>query len=151
MSDWNQQIIDEFRANDGTVTTMGFGRALVLLHHRGAKSGTERIAPLAALRDSDDRWFIAASKGGAPTNPDWFHNLRAHPDVSIETPDDGTVEVRARVLEGEDLEDQIVHFRHDVLRGYIDAATAEGRPEDWDLDTLWTALRGVYPITITPD
>ena len=102
MSDWNQQIIDEFRANDGTVTTMGFGRALVLLHHRGAKSGTERIAPLAALRDSDDRWFIAASKGGAPTNPDWFHNLRAHPDVSIETPDDGTVEVRARVLEGED-------------------------------------------------
>ena len=100
MSDWNQQIIDEFRANDGTVTTMGFGRALVLLHHFGAKSGTERIAPLAAIRDSADRWFIAASKGGAPTNPDWFHNLKAHPDVSIETPDDGTVEVRATVLEG---------------------------------------------------
>lgn len=102
MSDWNQQIIDEFRAQDGTVSTMGFGRDLVLLHHLGAKSGTERIAPLAALRDSADRWFLAASKGGAPTNPDWFHNLVAHPDVSIETPDDGTVEVRATVLEGEE-------------------------------------------------
>ena len=100
MSDWNQNIIDEFRANGGTVTTMGFGRGLVLLHHIGARTGTERVAPLAALHPDGDRWFLAASKGGAPDNPDWYHNLRAHPEVSIETPDDGTVEVRARVLEG---------------------------------------------------
>jgi preprotein translocase subunit SecA len=56
---------------------------------------------------------------------------------------------RRRVLEGEDLQDQITHFRHDVLTGYIHDATAEGRPEEWDLETLWTALRGVYPISIT--
>lgn len=102
MSDWNQRIIDEFRANGGTVATMGFGRRLVLLHHTGARTRTRRVAPLAALRPDADTWQVAASKGGAPDNPDWFHNLRAHPDVAIETPDDGTVEVRARVLEGEE-------------------------------------------------
>jgi deazaflavin-dependent oxidoreductase (nitroreductase family) len=102
VSDWNQQIIDEFRANDGTVQTMGFGRALVLLHHTGARTGTERVSPVAAIRDGDDTWLVAASKGGAPDNPDWFHNLRAHPDVTIETPEARTVEVRARVLEGDE-------------------------------------------------
>ena len=58
---------------------------------------------------------------------------------------------RRRVLEGEDLQEQIQHFSHDVLAAYITGATAGGRPEDWDLDALWLALRGVYPITITPD
>ena len=98
MSDWNQKVIDEFRANGGTVQTMGFGRALVLLHHVGAKTGAERVSPVAALREDDDTWLIAASKGGAPEHPAWFHNLVAHPDVEIETPDDGTVPVRAEVL-----------------------------------------------------
>ena len=98
MADWNESIIEEFRANGGTVETMGFGRGLVLLHHRGAKTGTERVSPVAAIRDTDDSWLIAASKGGAPSNPAWFHNLLAHPDVSIETPDDGTVDVRAEQL-----------------------------------------------------
>jgi len=60
-------------------------------------------------------------------------------------------EQRRRVLEGEDLHEQIGHFRGDVLSAYITAATAEGRPEDWDLDALWTAIRAVYPISITPD
>lgn len=79
---------------------MGFGRRLVLLHHTGARTRTERIAPLAALRRDADTWLVAASKGGAPDHPGWFHNLTAFPDVVIETPDDGRVEVRARVLEG---------------------------------------------------
>lgn len=100
MSNWNQNIIDEFRSNGGTVTTMGFGRALVLLHHTGARTGKQRVAPLAAIRADGDTWLVAASKGGAPDNPDWFHNVIAHPDIAIETPDDGTVEVTARVLEG---------------------------------------------------
>ncbi len=100
MADWNQNIIDEFRANDGTVTTMGFGRALVLLHHLGAKSGQERVAPVRAIRQDPDTWLVAASKGGAPDNPAWFHNLLAHPDVSIEVPGEGTLSVRARNLEG---------------------------------------------------
>ena len=100
MSDWNQNIIDEFRTHGGFVATNGFGKGLVLLHHRGAKSGTARTNPVAAIRESDDTWLVAASKGGAPTNPAWFHNLLAHPDVAIETPDDGTVEVHAANLEG---------------------------------------------------
>lgn len=58
---------------------------------------------------------------------------------------------RRRVLQGEDLHVQITHFREDVLTDYVTAATSEGRPEDWDLDALWTALKAVYPISITPD
>ncbi len=60
-------------------------------------------------------------------------------------------EQRRRVLEGEDLHEQVGHFRTDVLSAYIQGATAEGRPEDWDLDALWTALKAVYPVSITPD
>ena len=100
MSDWNQQVIEEFRANGGVVETNGFGKGLVLLHHRGAQTGTERVSPVAGIRDGDDAWLVAASKGGAPDNPAWFHNLLAHPDVEIETPDDGTVRVHATQLTG---------------------------------------------------
>jgi len=99
-NNWNQNIIDEFRANDGTVTTGGFGRALVLLHHLGAKSGQERVTPVMGLRQDPDTWLLAASKAGAPDNPAWFHNLLAHPEVSIEVPGEGTVAVEARNLEG---------------------------------------------------
>jgi deazaflavin-dependent oxidoreductase (nitroreductase family) len=98
--DWNQQIIDEFRSNGGTVTTMGFGRRLVLLHSRGARTGEERVNPLASVRESDDDWLVTASAAGADRHPAWYHNLLAHPDVEIETPDDGTVAVRATDLPG---------------------------------------------------
>lgn len=94
MSDFNQQIIDEFRTHGGTVATAGFGDGLVLVHHVGAKSGTERIAPLMAIPQPDRSWLIAASAAGAPQSPAWYHNLIAHPDVMIETPD-GDVDVRA--------------------------------------------------------
>lgn len=99
MSDFNQRIIDEFRANGGTVASAGFGRGLVLLHHRGAVSGAERVSPVMGI-PSANGWFVAASKGGAPENPAWFHNLRAHPDVVIETPDEGDVAVHAVELHG---------------------------------------------------
>ena len=98
MADWNQQIIDEFRTNDGTVNTMGFGRGLVLVHHQGAKSGAERVTPLAGIRESDDAWLITASAAGADKNPAWYHNVLAHPEISIETPDDGEVQVSAQEL-----------------------------------------------------
>lgn len=101
MSDWNQQIIDEFRANGGTVETMGFGRRLVLVHHLGARTGTERISPVANIRDDDGSRLVAASKGGAPDNPDWYHNLLAHPDVRIETPE-GDEQVHVTELKGAD-------------------------------------------------
>jgi deazaflavin-dependent oxidoreductase (nitroreductase family) len=111
MSDWNQQIIDEFRGNGGLVATNGFGKGLVLLHHRGARSGAERINPVAAIRDGDDAWLVAASKGGAPENPAWYHNLLAHPDVEIETPDDGTVPVHAVDLRGQERDDAWERFK----------------------------------------
>jgi len=97
---FNDQIIDEFRATGGTVNR--FARSLVLLHHVGARSGTERVTPAMSIRVDDDTWFIAASKAGAPEHPAWYHNLRANPDVSIETPDDGVVEVHARILLGKE-------------------------------------------------
>ena len=101
MADWNTNIIEEFRTNGGTVQTGGFGRGLVLLHHRGAKTGQERVTPVAAIHSDDDSWLIAASKAGADTNPAWFHNLLAHPDTRIETPDDGTVDVHVEQLLGD--------------------------------------------------
>lgn len=110
MADFNQRIIDEFRANGGDVATAGFGRGLVLLHHIGAKSGIERVSPVAARRVAPDVWHIAASKGGAPEHPAWYHNLLAHPDVKIETPDDGVVAVRARDLPREERDAAWAHF-----------------------------------------
>ncbi|SDS93850.1 nitroreductase/quinone reductase family protein [Microterricola viridarii] len=95
---WTQMIIDEFRANNGTVTTAGFGRRLVLLHQRGAQTGVERITPVTGIRSDENTWLVAASQSGSSKNPHWYYNLRAHPDVMIETPDAGIVPVRAREL-----------------------------------------------------
>lgn len=120
MSDWNQQVIDEFRSHGGFVATNGFGKGLVLLHHRGARTGTERISPVAGLADGDGAWLVAASKGGAPQNPAWFHNLLAHPDVEIETPDDGTVAVHATQLTGAERDAAWARFveRSEGFRSY---------------------------------
>jgi deazaflavin-dependent oxidoreductase (nitroreductase family) len=82
-ADFNTQIIDEFRANEGRVGGMFAGMPLLLLHHTGAKSGKSRINPLAYQSDGG-RYVVFASKAGAPTNPDWYHNLKAQPDVTIE-------------------------------------------------------------------
>ncbi|WP_299056651.1 nitroreductase/quinone reductase family protein [uncultured Nocardioides sp.] len=120
MSDFNSQVIAEFRENGGTVTTAGFGRSLVLVHHVGARSGTERVTPLVPVRDGADTWLIAASKAGAPDNPDWYHNLLAHPDVEIETPDDGTVAVHVTELTGADRDAAWERFKEmsDGFRSY---------------------------------
>jgi len=82
MSDWNAKVIDEFRSNEGKVASFA-RQPLLLLTHHGAKTGSARTNPLAYFRDGDD-YVIVASKGGAPTNPDWYHNLLAHPDATIE-------------------------------------------------------------------
>jgi deazaflavin-dependent oxidoreductase (nitroreductase family) len=82
-ADFNAKIIDEFRATGGRVGGMFESMPLLLLHHTGAKSGKQRVNPLAYQRDGD-RYVIFASKAGAPTNPDWYHNLKAHPEVAIE-------------------------------------------------------------------
>jgi len=83
MSDMNQKIIDEFRANDGKVGGFFADNTLLLLHTIGAKSGKERINPLATFEDGD-RLVVVASKGGAPSHPDWYFNVLADPVVSVE-------------------------------------------------------------------
>ena len=100
MEDFNTKIIEEFRANGGKVGGMFEGATLLLLHHAGAKSGAERVNPL-VYQQVGDSFAIFGSAGGAPRDPQWFRNLVAHPDTSIEL-GTGTVKVRARVAdEGE--------------------------------------------------
>jgi deazaflavin-dependent oxidoreductase (nitroreductase family) len=105
---WNETVISEFRANGGNVTAGGFGRSLILLHTIGVKSGAERVNPVLGRR-SGDAWVVAASFAGAPTHPAWYHNLVAHPDTTIETPE-GTVEVTASDLEGADYDREWAGF-----------------------------------------
>ena len=99
MSDWNAKVIDEFRSNEGRVVSFA-RQPLLLLTHRGARSGALRTNPLAYFRDGDD-YVIVASKGGADTNPDWYHNLIAEPRATIEVGAD-EVEVTARLADEEE-------------------------------------------------
>ena len=112
-NDWNERIIAEFHANEGRVGGRFEGRTLLLLHHRGAKSGIERISPLAYQRLSDDSWAVFGSKGGAPTNPDWYYNLRANPEASVEIGTE-TIPVTARVAEGDERERIWTKQKHEV-------------------------------------
>src|ERR1700712_1380425 len=96
----NRPVIAEFRETGGRAGGMFEGKPLVLVHHVGAKSGKERIAPLVPLLDQD-RIYVFASKGGSPTNPDWYHNLVANPDTVVEFGSE-TFPVTARVLTGDE-------------------------------------------------
>ncbi len=94
---FNQALIEEFRANAGQVTGMFAGAPLVLITTKGAKSGKLRTTPIVYTTDGDNV-VIIASKAGAPTSPDWFHNLVANPEVTVELPTE-KFEARARVAE----------------------------------------------------
>jgi len=96
--DFNAAIIEEFRANAGKVGGPFEGAPMILVHHKGAKTGTERVAPLVYQARGDD-FAVFASMGGAPKNPQWFSNLVANPDTVVEVGSD-TIPVRARVAEG---------------------------------------------------
>jgi len=96
----NRQVIAEFRETGGKAGGVFEGKPLVLVHHVGAKSGVERIAPLVPLLDGD-RIFVFASKGGADTNPDWYHNLVANPKTMVEYGTE-TFPVTVRVLTGDE-------------------------------------------------
>lgn len=98
VNDWNAAIIEEFRANDGRVGGMFEGRQLLLLHHTGARTGTRRVTPL-AYQDLADGYAVFASKAGADTNPDWYHNVVANPGTEVEVGTE-TIGVRARVASG---------------------------------------------------
>jgi deazaflavin-dependent oxidoreductase (nitroreductase family) len=99
----NREVIAEFRKTGGKAGGVFEDKPLVLVHHRGAKSGVERIAPLVPYVDGDSL-YVYASKGGADTNPDWYHNLVANPDTVVEYGSE-TFAVRARVLTGEERAD----------------------------------------------
>jgi deazaflavin-dependent oxidoreductase (nitroreductase family) len=98
--DWNRQTVEAFRANKGQVGGMWEGRPLLLLTTTGAKSGQRRTNPMMYLREGD-RLFVFASKGGAPSHPDWYRNLLAHPEVTVEIGDQ-TCEAIAKPLTGEE-------------------------------------------------
>jgi len=100
--EWNRKIIEEFRANDGVVGGPFEGVPILLLHHTGARTATERVNPLAYQPLGDD-FAVFASKGGSPTNPDWYHNVRAHPKVKVEVGRD-RFDAVAREAEGDERE-----------------------------------------------
>jgi deazaflavin-dependent oxidoreductase (nitroreductase family) len=102
-NEWNRPVVDEFRANKGIVGGMFEGMPIVLVHNFGAKSGAERINPLAYQRLDDDSIAVFASAGGAPKHPDWFHNVVANPEVSVEIGTE-SFDGRARVASSEERE-----------------------------------------------
>jgi len=100
MNEFNQGVIEEFRANDGKVGGPFEGAPMILVHHTGAKSGTERVTPLVFQADGDN-WVIFASKAGAPSHPAWYHNLVANPDTTIEVGAE-TIEVTSTEVTGDE-------------------------------------------------
>jgi len=117
VNDWNTQIIQEFRENNGNVGGNFEGAPMVLLNTTGAKTGKSRTNPLVALVD-DDRVFIFASKAGAPTNPDWYHNIIAKPRVTVEQ---GTerYEAEASVVQGAE-RDRLFGIQKERMPGFAD-------------------------------
>jgi len=103
VSDWNQQITDEFRANDGRVGGMFAGAPLLLLHHAGARTGTQRVTPL-MYQAIPTGYAVFASKAGADSNPDWFYNVTANPETRVEVGTE-TVQVAVRMAGGEEYDD----------------------------------------------
>ncbi len=121
MENFNEKVINEFRANGGKVGGMFEGASVLLLHHTGAKSGTERVNPL-MYKPVGDSFAIFASKAGGPSNPDWYYNLAAHPDTTIEV-GTNTVKVRARVTD-EDERGQIWEKQKETNPGFAEYETS---------------------------
>ena len=99
MADWNDGIIDEFRANEGRVGGYFEGASMLLLHTVGRKSGEPRVNPLVYLPDGD-RFVVMATANGSPKHPEWYFNLLANPDVEIEVGTE-TIPVHAAEIEDE--------------------------------------------------
>lgn len=96
---YNQTIIDEFRANRGRVGGPWEGTTLIVVHHVGARSGTERATPLGCFPQGDGRYVVVASAGGSPSHPGWYHNLMANPTIVVEVGGE-TVVVHAEEMVG---------------------------------------------------
>ncbi|HEX3542410.1 MAG TPA: nitroreductase family deazaflavin-dependent oxidoreductase [Acidimicrobiales bacterium] len=124
MSDYNTKVIEDFRAHQGNVGGNFEGSPMLLLTTTGAKSGTPRTTPLVYLADGD-RYVIFASKAGAPTNPDWYHNLRAHPRVTVEVGGE-TFQADASVADAEE-RDGLFNRQVEVMPGFADYQRATSR------------------------
>jgi deazaflavin-dependent oxidoreductase (nitroreductase family) len=103
LGDFNAGVIEEFRANGGRVGGPFEGYPLILIHHVGARTGIERVTPVGCFARSDDQLVIIASNGGARDNPDWYYNVKAHPEVGVEFGAEAFV-VEVRELEGDERE-----------------------------------------------
>jgi deazaflavin-dependent oxidoreductase (nitroreductase family) len=117
INDRNQRIIDEFRSHAGKVGGRFEGKDLLILHTKGAKSGQERVNPVAYVRD-DGRLVVIASKGGAPDNPDWYYNIVAHPHLTVEVGTE-TKQVDAKVVD-EPERSRLYNKMVDVMPGFDD-------------------------------
>jgi deazaflavin-dependent oxidoreductase (nitroreductase family) len=116
-NDFNGSIVSEFRAQGGKVGGQFAGAPLLLLHSTGARTGRSSVSPLMYLAD-DSRYLIFASKGGADTNPAWYHNLKAHPDTTIEVGTE-TLRVKAIELHGEE-RDELYARQAERYPGFAD-------------------------------
>jgi deazaflavin-dependent oxidoreductase (nitroreductase family) len=123
--DFNTNLIKDLRANQGQATSGPFvGRPLVILTTEGARSGATRQNPLVYTRSGDD-YVVIASKGGADTNPSWFHNLRTHPDVTLEVGGE-KFGARARVAEGEE-RDRLYAAQAAIMPAFAEYETRTSR------------------------
>ena len=100
MDDFNSRIIEEFRANAGKVGGPFEGAPMILVHHKGARTGTERVSPL-VYQPVGENFAVFGSKGGAPSAPAWYRNVVANPEIEVEVGTD-TIPVRARELKGDE-------------------------------------------------
>lgn len=114
-NDWNRKVIAEFRENGGKVGGQFEGAPMILVNHVGAKSGNAYTTPLVYTRDGD-AYVVIASKGGAPEDPQWLHNLVATPDITVEVGTD-TIPVRARVPEGDE-RDRLFRAQADLMPNF---------------------------------
>lgn len=124
VNDFNRNLIDEFRANDGEVTGVFGGAPLLLLTTTGAKSGRKHTTPLVYLKDGD-RIVVFGSKGGAPSHPAWYHNVVANPKVTVELPGE-TFGARAAAAEGGERE-RIFSAQKRVMPAFAEYETKTDR------------------------
>ncbi len=122
MPNWDEQVVEEFRANEGRVGGHFDGIPLILLHHVGRRSGVARISPLSYMRGPGARIYLFAAAGGAPAHPGWYHNLVAVGGATVEFPTE-TVRMSVTDIVGEERERVFA----DLLRQRPDIATYEQR------------------------
>lgn len=136
MSDFNSQVIEEFRANGGKVGGGFEGAPMILVHHRGAKTGTPRVNPL-VYQPVGEAFAIFASKGGAPSHPHWYLNLKAHPETEVEIGSE-TIPVTVRELDGPERE-EIWERQKKLMPGF---AEYEEKAGDRQIPVLLLERRG---------